>query len=388
MYVISILSYYENYIQLINKDNIYLLLFIILFFFFSTNHIIIFYIFFEFTLIPLFFLIGIYGYRTEKIKASFYFFFYTFACSIIMLSTLMIQFFLTNTFIISQYNQIEVPFLWQCVIMAGFSLGMFVKLPLIPFHLWLPQAHVEAPLTGSIILAGILLKAGSFGIIKIILPNFKLTCYYYLPFILLLCLISVLYGALCTIRQNDIKRLIAYSSISHMGLLTLSMYTFNLYGFLGGYIVIFSHAFTSSCYFLLAGIIYKKTHTRVIKYITGINTIMPILTYFCFIITLSNTCFPVFINFTGEYLCIIGISLMNIIILTLIIITILLCSIYSFYLFNRLFYGLLSPNIYFIRDISYKEIFVFFTFCNFSLFLGVYLNYFNYLKHIYLYFIL
>ena len=181
-------------------------------------------------------------------------------------------------------------------------LAFMVKIPMFPFHIWLPQAHVEAPLAGSVLLAGIMLKLGAYGFIKLAIPIYPYAFYYYSPFLLLLSLCSILYGGLSTLRQSDMKRLIAYSSVAHMGFATYSLFNPNNVeiGLIGCIIILIAHGFASPGLFCIVGIIYERYHTRIIKYYSGLGVIMPLLGVFAFLFTLASIAFPGSLNFVGE----------------------------------------------------------------------------------------
>ena len=368
-----------NNINKFNKEYFILLflMLIILILIFSILDIFIFFILFETTLIPMFILIGVWGSREEKVKAAFYFFFYTLIGSLLMLISIFKIFSLigsTNYFLIIKF---EIPLYYQFWFFLGFILSLSIKIPMIPVHIWLPQAHVEAPLSGSILLAGILLKLGGYGIIRFIFPLFPIASSYFTPIIIILSLISIIYGGLTTCRQNDIKKLIAYSSVSHMGLVVLSIFTHSIEGLFGSIIMMLAHGLISSGLFMSSGVLYLRFHSRIIKYFKGLTIIMPILSSLTLILILSNISFPLTFNFIAELFSLLSAFNLNWIIGVLASIGAFISIIYSLYLYNRIYFGYLNNYLIKIREISYFEFNSFLPLFFFTIFLGFYPNYIN-----------
>ena len=319
---------------------------------FITNNFILFFFFYESTLIPMFILIGVYGSRYEKIKAAYYFFFYTFIGSILLFLTILKIYYYIGSYSILNLKYLKLPLYLQYYFFIGCIFSFAVKVPMIPFHIWLPQAHVEAPISGSILLAGILLKLGGYGIIRIG-SLFYDGLIFFQPIFIILSIISIIYGGILTIRQNDIKRLIAYSSVSHMGFVTLSFFIHNIISINGSLIIMISHGYISSALFLCAHFIYFRLKTRNLIYILGINKSMPIFSILFFIILLGNISFPMTLNFIGEIIIIMSIIKLDKIIIISICLGMLLGTIYSIYLFNRI---LGKDKIKYIRDLNRLEI--------------------------------
>lgn len=232
---------------------------------------------------------------------------------------------------------------------------------MIPFHLWLPQAHTEAPVAGSVILAGILLKLGGYGFIRFSLPLFPEASEYFAPLIFLLSIIGVIYASLTTLRQIDLKRIIAYSSVSHMGLVTLSAFTFERIGIEASIFLMLAHGITSSALFICITNLYDRFHTRVIKYYRGISITMPIYALFFAIFSLANLGLPLTANFIGEFLSLLSIYQVNTFAAFLATTGVIFSAAYSLFLYNRISFGSVSP--YFAnspnnRDLSRRETYV------------------------------
>ena len=259
---------------------------------FSVMDIIIFYILFEAILIPMFLIIGVWGSREEKVKATFYFFFYTLIGSLLMLLSIFKLYSLTGSTNYMNLVVIDLPSNLQFWMFLGFFASLSVKIPMIPFHIWLPQAHVEAPVAGSVLLAGILLKLGGYGFIRFGFPLFPLASEYFSPIIIIISLIAVVYASFTTCRQTDIKRLIAYSSVSHMGLVTLSIFCHSKEGLVASIVMMIAHGLVSSGLFMGSAILYTRHHSRAIRYFRGVVTVMPVFSICTLILILANIGFP------------------------------------------------------------------------------------------------
>ena len=229
---------------------------------FSALDIIVFYIFFESILIPMFLVIGIWGSRTRKLKAAFQFFLYTLVGSLFMLLAIFIIYFETGTTDFQILNMVSFSEDKELILWLAFFASFSVKVPMLPFHVWLPEAHVEAPTAGSVILAGILLKMGTYGLLRFSLCLFPYASIYFTPLVYTLSVIAVIYTSLTTLRQIDLKKIIAYSSVAHMAFVTIGIFTFNLCGLEGSMLIMLSHGFISSAMFLCVGVLYDRHHTR------------------------------------------------------------------------------------------------------------------------------
>ena len=323
---------------------------------FSILDVLIFYIFFESVLIPMFLIIGIWGSRERKIKASYLFFMYTLAGSLFMFIAI-IHLFLTigtTDYQILYYSNFN--FSHEKLYFLAFFLAFAVKVPMLPFHVWLPEAHVEAPTAGSVLLAGILLKLGSYGMIRFLIPLFPKATLFYTPYILVLCLISVIYASLTAIRQTDLKRIIAYASVAHMNFIILGIFSLTIQGLEGSIIQMISHGLVSSGLFFSIGCLYDRYHTRFINYYGGLAHIMPLFCIVLFIYILANMSIPGSSSFVGEILILTGVFEDNTTTAVFATIGMFLGGVYSLLFYNRICYGNIQ-NIYLkiYYDLTYRE---------------------------------
>jgi proton-translocating NADH-quinone oxidoreductase chain M len=242
--------------------------------------LVLFYVFFESVLIPMFLIIGIWGSRERKIRAAYQFFLYTLIGSLFMLLAILLIYFQVGTtdlqvLMTTEFSERRQFFLW-----LAFFFSFAVKVPMIPFHIWLPEAHVEAPTSGSVILAGILLKLGTYGFLRFSIPLFPEATVYFTPLIYTLSVLGIIYASFTTLRQIDLKKIIAYSSVAHMGFVTLGLFSLNAQGIEGAILLMLSHGFVASALFLCIGILYDRTHTRLIRYYGGLVQTMPLFSFF------------------------------------------------------------------------------------------------------------
>ena len=311
---------------------------------FVSLDLLLFYIFFESVLPILFIVIIIFGHGMDRFRSAFLLFLYTLAGSLpMLLSILMIYNYIGSTDfqLISLY---DISLESQKLLWLGFFIAFAVKTPLYPFIIWLPKAHSDSPLAGSILLAATILKLATYGYLRVLIQILPDATHYFSPLIQSIAIISLIYASFSTIVQQDTKRLIAYSSVCHMAVVVLGLFSNTIQGIEGAILLGIAHGFVSPALFIcVGGIIYDRTGTRIIKYIRGLATYMPVFTILFFIFTLANTGIPLTLNFLGEQLSLIGIWQQNPIIAALGATGIVLSAIYSLFLYNRLSYGNYSP---------------------------------------------
>lgn len=323
---------------------------------FSVLDLLVFYIFFESVLIPMFLIIGIWGSRERKIKASYLFFMYTLAGSLFMFVAIIHLFLTVGTtdYQILYYSKFD--FFYEKFYWLAFFLSFAVKVPMLPFHVWLPEAHVEAPTSGSVLLAGVLLKLGSYGMVRFLVPLFPKATIYFTPYVLIICLISVIYASLTAIRQTDLKRIIAYASVAHMNFIVLGIFSLTMQGLEGSIIQMISHGLISSGLFFAIGCLYDRYHTRFIHYYGGLAHTMPLFSIILFIYILANMSIPGSSSFIGELLILAGVFEDNTTTAVFATIGMFLGGVYSLLFYNRICYGNIQNNylkVYY--DLTYRE---------------------------------
>nr|YP_010944693.1 NADH dehydrogenase subunit 4 [Palisada intermedia]WMC20764.1 NADH dehydrogenase subunit 4 [Palisada intermedia] len=340
---------------------------------FCVLDIFLFYIFFESVLVPMFLIIGIWGSRLRKIRAAYQFFLYTLVGSLFTLVSIIYIYSNTGTTDLmvlwfTKFSNFSQFFLW-----FSFFLGFAVKIPMIPFHIWLPEAHAEAPTTGSVILAGILLKLGGYGFIRFSLPLFPEACIYFSPLIFLLSLIAIIYGSLTTLRQIDLKKIIAYSSISHMGFVTLGIFSLNPISIEGSIILMLSHGLISSAMFFCVGVLYDRFSTRILKYYNGLVQVMPLFSIFFMFFSFSNISFPGTSSFIGEFMILTGLIKLSFNLVFLSLFGVILSAGYAIWLLNRIIFSTLKTQYFKIfQDISRREFMILLNLSLLVLWIGIY----------------
>jgi len=357
---IALLSNYTN----INKNLKY---FLIAFLLLETLQIcafvsldlLLFYIFFESVLPILFIIIVIFGHGTDRFRSAFLLFLYTLAGSLPMLLSILIILSYIGSTDFQLISLSEISLEAQKLLWLGFFIAFAVKTPLYPFIIWLPKAHSDSPLAGSIILAATILKLATYGYIRVLIQFLPDATNYFNPLIQTIAVITIIYASLSTIIQQDTKRLIAYSSVAHMGVVVLGLFSNTIQGIEGAILLALAHGFVSPALFIcVGGIIYDRTGKRIINYIRGLATYMPVFTILFFVFTFCNTGIPLSLNFLGEQLSLIGIWQQNPIIASLGASGILFSACYSLFLYNRLSYGSYSPHLPVLKDINRREFYL------------------------------
>lgn len=341
---------------------------------FCALDVLLFYIFFEGVLIPLFLIIGIWG-GDKKIYACFKFFLYTLLGSVFMLLAIIKLYNEAGTTDITAMTHLSLTPYLQKWLWLSFFLGMAVKIPMWPFHTWLPDAHVEAPTGGSVLLAAVLLKMGGYGFLRFSIPLLPEASLFFAPYVLSLSVIAIIYASLVALVQTDIKKLIAYSSIAHMGFVTLGLFTFNLVGMTGAVVQMISHGLISGALFLCIGMIYDRFHTRDIASYGGLVKIMPVFSAFFMFFIFASIALPGTSGFIGEFFILLGVFKVNLGFASLAALGMILGAAYSLWLYRRVCFGKLIPSLAEtkgIQDLRYGEKLILGSLAIIILFLGIY----------------
>nr|YP_010242165.1 NADH dehydrogenase subunit 4 [Minutocellus polymorphus]QTI83166.1 NADH dehydrogenase subunit 4 [Minutocellus polymorphus] len=335
--------------------------------------LLLFYIFFESVLIPMYLIVGVWGSRERKIRAAYFFFLYTLLGSVLMLLSLLYMYYQAGT---TDYEVLTTFSFSECeqkILWLSFFASFATKIPMIPVHLWLPEAHVEAPTAGSVILAGVLLKLGTYGFVRFSFPLFAKACFYFAPFVYSLSVIGIVYTSFTAIRQTDFKRIIAYTSVAHMNLVMVGLFSFNTIGIEGAILQSLSHGFVASALFLCIGVVYDRHHTRMVKYYGGLVHTMPLYVFIFLFFTMSNIGLPGTGSFVGEFLILTGSFKVNTSITFLSATGMVIGACYSLWLFNRISYGNLKTQYFtYYNDISKREFFIFLPLLIGTLVMGLY----------------
>ena len=318
--------------------------------------LLLFYIFFESVLPILFIIIIVYGSGANKVRSALLLFLYTLLGSLpMLLSILSIQSIVGSTDFL-YLSLLDINLDSQKILWLGFFIAFAIKTPMWPLTMWLPNAHAEAPLAGSILLAATILKLATYGMLRVLLTFLPDASNYFSPMVQTIAIITILYASFATIIQQDTKKLIAYSSICHMSVAVLGIFSNTIIGIEGAILLGIAHGFVSPALFIcVGGIIYERTGTRLIKYLKGLVLYMPLFTILFFVFTIANTAIPLSLNFLGEQMALIGIWNVNPIVAVLGAIGIVLSACYSIFLYNRISYGAYSPHLKPLQDISRRE---------------------------------
>ena len=345
---------------------------------FLAQDLFLFYVFWEFTLVPMYFLIGIWGGK-DRVYASIKFFLYTMAGSLLMLLAILYMGITNGTFSLPDLITGRAAFASaQNLLFVGFAVAFAIKVPVFPFHSWLPDAHTQAPTAGSIILAGVLLKMGTYGFVRFNLPLFPEASAHYAPTIAVLAIIGIIYGAIVSFAQRDVKKLVAYSSISHLGFVMLGIFSLNAQGIQGGILQGINHGISTGALFFIVGIIYEQRHTREISEFGGVWMAMPVYSVLSLIVVLSSMGLPGLNGFVGEFTILLGsigaASLgPNAWIYTAFATTgVILAAVYLLWMFQRVFMGPLdNPANEKLRDLNGGELAIMLSFLLFIIWIGV-----------------
>ncbi len=322
---------------------------------FCSLDLVVFYLFFEAGLIPMFLIIGIWG-GERRVYSAFKFFLYTLLGSVLMLVAIISIYWITGTTDVQQLYEIGIDIKYQNLLWLAFFSSFAVKTPMWPVHTWLPDAHVEAPTAGSVLLAAILLKMAGYGFIRFSLGLFPSASEFFVPLIFSLSLIAIIYTSLVALMQEDMKKLIAYSSVSHMGFVTLGIFSMTQQGLEGSIFQMISHGLVSAALFLSVGVIYERKHSRMIKDYSGLVSVMPRYAIVFMVFTLGALGLPGTSGFIGEFLVLIGVFKKNILVAMIASIGVILGAAYMLWLYKRVVFGNLTENLKDMLDLKKYEI--------------------------------
>jgi NADH-quinone oxidoreductase subunit M len=339
---------------------------------FCALDLVLFYLFFEGGLIPMFLIIGVWG-GPRRVYASFKFFLYTLLGSVLMLLAIMAMYWDAGTTDIPTLLHHTFPRNLQTWAWFAFLASFAVKMPMWPVHTWLPDAHVEAPTAGSVILAAILLKLGGYGFLRFSLPMFPEASQHLAPLIYALSVIAIIYTSLVALMQEDMKKLIAYSSVAHMGFVTMGIFAMTAQGIAGGIFQMISHGIVSAALFLCVGVVYDRMHTREIAAYGGLVNRMPVYAFVFLVFTLANVGLPGTSGFVGEFLTLIGTFRINTWVATLATIGTILSAAYALWLYRKVTFGKLEkPSLLTIRDLGWREVVILGPLVALTILFGVY----------------
>ena len=324
---------------------------------FCALDLVLFYLFFEGGLIPMFLIIGVWGGK-RRVYASFKFFLYTLLGSVLMLLAILAMYVYAGTSDIDTIlHTVHFPATMQYFLWIAFFASFAVKMPMWPVHTWLPDAHVEAPTAGSVILAAILLKMGGYGFIRFSLPMFPVASAYFTTFVFVLSIVAIIYTSLVALAQEDMKKLIAYSSVAHMGFVTMGVFTLTRQGIDGGIFQMLSHGIVSGALFLCVGVVYDRLHTREIDAYGGLVNRMPMYAAAFMVFTLANVGLPGTSGFVGEFLTLLSAFAVNTWVAILATTGVILSVAYALWLYRRIIFGkLVKPSLQLMKDLSPREV--------------------------------
>jgi NADH-quinone oxidoreductase subunit M len=342
---------------------------------FVSLDLILFYVFWEVMLVPMYFLIGVWG-GERKLYAAIKFFLYTLFGSVLMLVGILVLYFHNhNSFDLMQMinSGSYLPMTLQIWVFLAFFVGFAIKVPMFPFHTWLPDAHVEAPTAGSVILAGVLLKMGTYGFVRFSLPLFPQAVKKFVPLMIALALISIVYGALVSLMQKDMKKLIAYSSVSHMGFVMLGLFALTPLAIKGAVIQMINHGISTGALFLIVGVLYERRHTRLISEYGGLSSVMPVYAAVFLIMTMSSIGLPGLNGFIGEFMILMGTFTVNWKWAAVAASAIILGAGYMLWLYQRVMFGKNeNPANQSLKDLSVREFATFLPLIIMAFWIGIY----------------
>ena len=339
---------------------------------FCSLDLVIFYLFFEAGLIPMFLIIGIWG-GPKRIYSAFKFFLFTLMGSVLMLVAIISIYWITGTTDVVYLLETRIPENYQYLLWLAFFSSFAVKMPMWPFHTWLPDAHVEAPTAGSVILAAILLKMAGYGFLRFSLGLFPLASDYFTPLVFALSIIAIIYTSLVALMQDDMKKLIAYSSVAHMGFVTIGIFSLTKQGLEGSIVQMISHGIISAALFLSVGVLYDRFHSRMISSYGGLVNIMPKYAFLFMIFTLGAIGLPGTSGFVGEFLVLVGTFQKNIFVAILASLGIILAAAYMLWLYRRIIYGrIISSEMKGLKDLDKTEIYIFISLAFLTILFGIY----------------
>lgn len=349
---------------------------------FSAADGLLFYVFFEATLIPMYIIIGVWG-GPNRVYAAFKFFLYTLAGSLLMLVALICLYTETHSFDLATWQNAKIAMTPQILLFIAFFLAFAVKVPMWPVHTWLPDAHVEAPTGGSVVLAAIMLKLGAYGFLRFSLPITPDASHFLAPVVITLSLIAVIYIGLVAMVQADMKKLVAYSSIAHMGFVTLGFFIFNQLGVEGAIIQMISHGFVSGAMFLCIGVLYDRVHSRQIADYGGVVNVMPKFAAFAMLFSMANCGLPGTSGFVGEFMVILAAVQYNFWIAFGAAFTLILGAAYTLWMYKRVYFGAVAnDHVAKLKDIGRREFLMLAVLAAFTLLMGLYPKPFTDVMHV------